>query len=188
MFKVPLDYQCAIVVHAVTRSASSCPAMLGRLQELQEEGQPAKRGDRSTVTNSGTEQRCVKFRKESLPQSYGSDVGFDARTWALTYNPARSGGPRRSPGAIWIIEAAVASAKAVRCKSRKFCDSDTSPGFCGVSVLQKSDAKPSPFATSFATSEQGCRLEILGVCRGKLLVWPQMAPCDTTVGPTPVEE
>ena len=44
MFKVPLDYQCAIVVHAVTRSASSCPAMLGRLQELQEEGQPAERG------------------------------------------------------------------------------------------------------------------------------------------------
>ena len=77
MFKVPLDYQCAIVVHAVTRSASSCPAMLGRLQELQEEGQPAKRGDRSTVTNSVTEQRCVKFRKESLPQSYGSDVGVD---------------------------------------------------------------------------------------------------------------
>ena len=128
MFKVPLDYQCAIVVHAVTHSASSCPAMLGRLQELQEEGQPAKRDDRSTVTNSVTEQLGVKFRKESLPQSYGSHVGvdesrmtrgtegsttdrrqepwaettcsetqeglrllrFDARTWALTYNPARS--------------------------------------------------------------------------------------------------
>ena len=44
MFKVPLDYQCAIVVHAVTRSASGCPAMLGRIQELQEEGQPAERG------------------------------------------------------------------------------------------------------------------------------------------------
>ena len=67
--------------------------MLGRLQELQEEGQPAKRGDRSTVTNSGTEQRCVKFRRKSLPQSYGSDVGFDEDT-GLNVQPAR---PRSDP-------------------------------------------------------------------------------------------
>ena len=34
MFEVPIDYQCAILVfHAVTPSVSSCPAMLGRLQE-----------------------------------------------------------------------------------------------------------------------------------------------------------
>jgi len=48
-------------------------------------------------------------------------------------------------------------------------DSDTSPGFYGISVLQKSDAEPSPSVTSSATSEQGRRLEILSVYREKLL-------------------
>ena len=58
MFKVPIDYQCAILVfHAVTPSVSSCPAMLGRLQDLQEQGQPAERGGPTRGYQSGTAQR-----------------------------------------------------------------------------------------------------------------------------------
>ena len=66
MFKVPLDYQCAIVVHAVTRSASSCPAMLGRLQELQEEGQPAERGGYARLPIG---HRITKGSVEFLPHT-----------------------------------------------------------------------------------------------------------------------
>ena len=36
-----------------------------------------------------------------------------------------------------MVEAATASVKAMRRKSRKFCDLDTSPGFRGVSASQK---------------------------------------------------
>jgi hypothetical protein len=57
-----------------------------------------------------------------------------------------------SQGAIWNIEAAEASPKAVRCESRKFCDLDTTLGFLGVSMSRNSDAKPLTCATYFATS------------------------------------
>ena len=137
---------------------------------------------------------CVHLLRDVRPLRGSNRDAFDLVEGELVLAPVVELGRLRrlgvgptvvSPGAIWIIEAAVASAKAMRCKSLKFCDSDTSSGFYGISVLQKSDAKPSTFATSFATSEQGCRLEILGVYRGKLLDWPQMAPGDTTVGSTP---
>lgn len=58
-----------------------------------------------------------------------------------------------SQGAIWNIEAAEASPKAMRRRSREFRDSDTSPGFQGVFASQNSDAKPLTCATCFATSE-----------------------------------
>jgi hypothetical protein len=54
--------------------------------------------------------------------------------------------------AIWIVEAAAASVKAMRRKSRKFCDLDTTLGFLGVSMSRNLDAKPLTCATYFATS------------------------------------
>jgi hypothetical protein len=84
-----------------------------------------------------------------------------------------------SPGAIWNIEAAEASPKAVRCKSRKFCDSDTSPGFCGGSVLQKSDTKPSPAhggGTGGSGFTESIRSSVIdGANRPRLSVEPEPA-------------
>ena len=60
MFKVPLDYQCAIVVHAVTHSGESLPAMLGRLQELQEPSLSTW----ETVKNTG-------FLRKTVAENYG---------------------------------------------------------------------------------------------------------------------
>jgi len=47
-----------------------------------------------------------------------------------------------------------------------FCDSDTSPEFCGGFVLQKPDAKPPPFATRASSSES----------RAKMTIAPNEAP------------
>ena len=65
--------------------------------------------------------------------------------------------PRK--GIVGILRRPNRPQEPLRCKSRKFCNSGTSLGFYGISVLQKSDAKPWVVPNERA---RGCR-ESLGI-------------------------